>query len=353
MIDWRIVRAVRAWPGEIWLLLQATAAATLAWVVAERIGEHSDPFFAPIAAVVALSFPRGERGLSTVRLLAGVGVGIIAGELMLVLLGGGSWSLALAIFVAVVAARWLGPNRLLRNQAAAAAILTVAVADGEAGVDRLLDALIGAAVALVFTQVLFTPSPVGLVRRAEVSAITSMSDGLQQVADAVQRGEDELARVAAERLRAVRDELSELARATRASSRIVHHSLLWRSQRAALGPVIAEAGRLDLLGAGCLMLVRTAVAADPSAAQVLLPAMRQLAGTLAALAAADLDDTQIRQRAADQADHLLQRFAGEEAPADLVMAGAVASLRMVAYDMLRFAGVDERPGGERGADRLR
>ena len=101
MIGSRMAGAVRAWPGQIWLLLQATAAATVAWLVAEQISEHSDPFFAPIAAVVALSFPRGERGLSTVRLLAGVGVGITAGELMLILLGAGSWTLALAIFVAV------------------------------------------------------------------------------------------------------------------------------------------------------------------------------------------------------------------------------------------------------------
>ena len=43
-------------------------------------------------------------------------------------------------------------------QAASGAIITVAVADGQAGPQRLIDALIGAGVALVFTLVLFSRS---------------------------------------------------------------------------------------------------------------------------------------------------------------------------------------------------
>jgi uncharacterized membrane protein YgaE (UPF0421/DUF939 family) len=52
-------------------------------------------------------------------------------------------------------------------QTATASILTVAVAGGEAGTQRLADALIGAGVALVFSKFLFSPNPVLLVRRAE------------------------------------------------------------------------------------------------------------------------------------------------------------------------------------------
>lgn len=341
MIGSRVAGIWRAWSGDIWLLLQATAAATVAWAVAKQIGDHSNPFFAPIAAVVALSFGRGERGLSALRLLAGVGIGITVGELMVVLLGGDYWSLALAIFIAVVIARGLGADRLLRNQAAAAAILTVAVADGQAGLDRLLDALIGAGVALIFTQIVFTPPPVAMVRRAERAALTSMQDGLRLIAEAIERGEGGLTPLAAEQLRAVRDQLSELTRAQRASRRVLRHSLLWRSQRSLLEEVLVDASRLDLLGAGCLMLMRTAIAVDPSQAQILYPAMRKLAGILAGLAS-DLDDTEIRQQAADQVHHLLRNLAFEKVPADLVMTGAKASLQMVAYDLMVFAGIDQR-----------
>lgn len=73
--------AVRVWLAETWPLAQATAAATVAWVIAVGIGGHADPFFAPIAAVVALNFAQGERGRSAVRLVLGTCVGIVVGEL--------------------------------------------------------------------------------------------------------------------------------------------------------------------------------------------------------------------------------------------------------------------------------
>lgn len=154
----RTAAAFRTWLAETWPLVQATAAATVAWVIAVRIGGHDAPFFAPIAAVVALNFGRGERGRNAVRLVFGVCIGIVFGELTVVVLGGGWDGLALATFVALFIAQALGANRLMRVQAAAGAILTIAAADGGAGVNRLIDALIGAGVALVFTQVLFPPS---------------------------------------------------------------------------------------------------------------------------------------------------------------------------------------------------
>jgi uncharacterized membrane protein YgaE (UPF0421/DUF939 family) len=66
-----------------------TTAATAAWVIARRLGDHPDPFFAPIAAVVALNASRGERSSNAVRLLVGVVVGIVAGELAIGFLGAG------------------------------------------------------------------------------------------------------------------------------------------------------------------------------------------------------------------------------------------------------------------------
>jgi hypothetical protein len=62
-------QASRAWAVETWPLLKGTAAATLAWVIANHVVDHHEPFFAPIAAVVALNAPLGERGLNTLRLL--------------------------------------------------------------------------------------------------------------------------------------------------------------------------------------------------------------------------------------------------------------------------------------------
>lgn len=65
------VRDLRGAATIVWPL-QATAAATLAWVIAKEGLGHEDPFFASIAAVIALSTSLGERGLNALRLVQGV-----------------------------------------------------------------------------------------------------------------------------------------------------------------------------------------------------------------------------------------------------------------------------------------
>ena len=134
-------------------------------------------------------------------------------------------TLALATFAAMAVAVALGAARVTIAQAAASAILTVAVADGQAGPDRLVDALIGAGVALVFTQILFSPEPVALLRRAEAAALADMADALGLTARALEGDDDELADRAMSKLRDLRDRLAELSRTRRASSRVVRHSL--------------------------------------------------------------------------------------------------------------------------------
>ena len=80
-----------------------------------------------MAAVIALNTVLGERGRNAVRLLQGVMVGIAIGEVTLLLLGGGSGSLALATFAAMAVARAVGGTRIVVAQAAVAAILTLAL----------------------------------------------------------------------------------------------------------------------------------------------------------------------------------------------------------------------------------
>jgi uncharacterized membrane protein YgaE (UPF0421/DUF939 family) len=193
-------------------LVQGTAAATAAWVIAKQVVDHHEPLFAPIAAVIALNAPLGERGLNALRLLLGVVLGIVAGELATLALGGGYGALALATFAAMSVAQAAGGARITIAQAAAGAILTVAVADGHAGPDRLVDAMIGAGVALVFSQLLFAPEPVALLRRAEASALAEMADGLELTARSLERDDDELGERALSRLRHLRDRLAELGR---------------------------------------------------------------------------------------------------------------------------------------------
>lgn len=325
-------------------LVQVTAAATAAWALAKQLGDHEEPFFAPIAVVVALSSPLGERGSNAVRLLLGVMVGIAAGELTIAGLGGGYGRLALAMFVATAVARALGGPRLVMVQAAGGAILTVAAADGQAGVHRLVDAGIGAGVALVFSQFLLSPEPVALVRRAAADALARMADALSLAARALERDDDDLAAEATTMLRDLRDSLAELGRLRKASTRVARHSVIWRSR---IAPVVREnenAGHLDLLGVSCLMLTRTAMAVGPNDRATLAPSVHKIAGALKDIAA-DPGDQATRQSAVDHALDIARDLTGRDIPKGSPLAAAVMAVQMVTTDVMVFAGVDAEEAG--------
>jgi hypothetical protein len=342
-----IIRRLRAASGrplarvvaDAWPLLQGTGAATAAWLIAKYVLDHPEPFFAPIAALVALNTSLGERGRNALRLLQGVIIGIAVGELTLLTVGGGYGSLAVAILGATVVARAFSGARIVVAQAAVSAILVVALADADAGVARLIDALVGAGVALVFSQLLFSPEPVQLLRRAEKAALDVMAAGLFSTAEALEHDDDELAENAITRLREVRDDLSELGRVRRASTRVARRSLAWRSR---LEPVVEEqenAGHLDLLGSSCLVLARTAASLDSAERARLAPHVRDLAQALDELAGG-LGLRAVRQRVADRGLGVAAEISADGEPPDSAFAAAVLSVRMVVADLMVFAGID-------------
>jgi uncharacterized membrane protein YgaE (UPF0421/DUF939 family) len=332
-------RGLRRLREHLWTLVQIMLAATTAWLIAVHLAGHEDPFFAPIAAVSALSASLAERGLMALRLLLGVLLGISVGELASAALGGGYLALAIAIFCATALARILGSARIVVVQAGAGAILTVVAAAGDIGFHRLIDALIGAGVALVFSQMLFSPEPVALLRRAERLALADMADGLEMTARALERHVDAPAERAMRLLRQLRDRLTELGRVRRLSARSTRHSLVWRSRLSLLAVESAAASHLDLLGNSCLTLARSALLLDAPDRDRLVPCVRELARTLTDLAHG-LDDKGVRQRAADRAFQVTQAFSAAATPPVAALAPALSALRMVAADIMVFAGVE-------------
>jgi hypothetical protein len=271
--------------------------------------------------------------------LQGVLLGIIVGEATLATLGSGSGSMAVGIFVATALARAFGGTRIVIAQAAVSAILTVALADAEAGVERLTDALIGAGVALVFSQLLFSPEPLGMLRRAEAAALERMARGLALTARALVQGDDELAEQAIATLRELPDEVAELRRARRASSRVARRTLVWRGHTALVVSESENADHLDLLGSSCLILARVAPSLTPSERQGLEPRVRDLSEVLAVLAL-ELGDRETRQRATDRALEIANATSGADAPAGSTLGVAITSVRIVAADVMVFAGID-------------
>ena len=333
--------------SEWWPLGQATAGATVAWLIATHVIHHREPFFAPISAVVSLNASLGERGLNALRLLQGVILGIAVAEFTLFVLGGGYGSLALATFGALVLARALGGARIVLAQSAISAILTIAIANGEVGYQRLTDALIGTGVALAFSQLLFSPEPLGLLRRVEMNSLAAMAAALEMTAQALD-GDEALAERAIERQRKLRDHLSELARTRRTSARVARHSVAWRGQIAPLVRESEDAGHLDLLGGSCLLLTRTALEADEEDQRLLAPSVRTLSTTLANLAVQP-GDRSTRQSAVERSLEILHAMRLVRAEPDPQLAAALTAARLAVTDLMLFAGVD--PDEARAATR--
>src|SRR5215218_3372836 len=152
----------------MWPLFQIAAAATLAWLFAARVLGHPDAYFAPTAAIIALAATRGQRVRQAVEMVLGVAVGIGVGDLVVRAIGIGIWQLALIVALALAAALILGPGRMLSTEAAVSAALVATVSPQTQGFPptRFLDALLGGAVALVFSQLLFAVHPVKVHPRA-------------------------------------------------------------------------------------------------------------------------------------------------------------------------------------------
>jgi hypothetical protein len=220
-------------------------------------------------------------------------------------------------------------------------VLITTFGSREQGWERLLDALIGVGVALVFSQLLFAPEPLRLLRRAEGAVLSSLAEGLRLTADALEQNNHQLADQATRQLRAMRDDLVALNTVRAASARIVRHSLTWRMRAAQVALEKQRADQLDLLAGSGVMLARTAMATTDQERHSLAPAIRQLATALADMAR-DPGDGPARQRAADRALDLASWLIvhGAAVPAQSALADACAAVRMIAIDVMVFAGME-------------
>ena len=158
------------------------SAAGVAFAVARYGLGHPAPFFAPVAAWVALGFS-ADRNLRRVAELAiGVAVGVLAGDLLVHLIGNGPVQVAVVLAIAVLVARFLDRGDLLAIQAGVQAVVVVVLPPTAAGpVGRWVDALVGGLIALVVAA-LSPQDPRRRVRAVAEEAMTELADLLQVLA---------------------------------------------------------------------------------------------------------------------------------------------------------------------------
>jgi len=173
----------------VWFtLVQTSVAAGLSWYLAHDVLGHPQPFFAPIAAAVSLSISNVLRAQRAIQMMIGVTLGIGMGTLVQGLLGPGAVAITVAALIALCAAvfighGYIGQGMMFANQTVISAILVLALYRSNVGFERIYDALIGGAVAIVFAVVLFPADPLKVLRSARIGVLGVLHGVLSRAAD--------------------------------------------------------------------------------------------------------------------------------------------------------------------------
>jgi uncharacterized membrane protein YccC len=338
------------------VILQATIAATLAWLVATELVGHDAPFFAPVAAIITLGLTQGERGRRAVEVVLGVTLGIGIADLLVIALGDGWWQLALVVALAMSIALLLGSGPMFAQQAAvsAALVATLQPPDGGVSFARAVDALIGGGFALAISALVLPAHPGRMVREAAAPVLAELAAVLEDVAGALAARDREAVQAALDRGRGI-DELA----------RNLDHAPVAGRETARLAPprrrllgtvdVYADAAaQIDLAIRNVRVLARgarRAIDLDENVPPEVADAVRDLAAAVRALGGA-LDDPgrgdAVREpalRAAGKATHVL------ESTGNLSVTVIVGQVRSTAVDLLRGSGMsyEEAVDAVRGA----
>jgi uncharacterized membrane protein YgaE (UPF0421/DUF939 family) len=294
-------------------VLLAAVAAALAWLLAHRVLGHPQPFFAPIAATIALSTSRIQRSRRTAQMVAGVLLGIGIGELLVAILGTTTVALGVIVFLTLSAALLsgegiFGEGMMFANQAAASAILVVTLHRAGTGSERAIDALVGGGVALALGVILFPAQPMRLLHQAERAVLDALVGLLTEVVRLVREHEEPPPDWILRSGHEVHRLLGTLARArSTAHANVRVAPRRWRL-RPTVDAEIERIARLDLLANAVLSLTRAATTTERRDEHLsdglvgdiaaLRDALRRLAGAPRPWSSAELEAVRAKARRA-------------------------------------------------------
>jgi hypothetical protein len=205
----RLARARRNLdPRTVGQLAQSAVAAAISWEIALQLPNTSNhPFFAPMAAAIALNAELGRRGRQAIEMMTGVSLGILIGAIAIEIGGSGVWQVLVVTFVALAIATAAGASRMVRGQSATSALLVVTLYGPTSNLtfQRLEDAAIGGAVAIVIARFLLPVDPIPLVREEARNLRGQLADALDEAAAALAAGDRGRGERAVERIWGVDD----------------------------------------------------------------------------------------------------------------------------------------------------
>jgi uncharacterized membrane protein YgaE (UPF0421/DUF939 family) len=338
-------------------ILEATVAATAAWVIDTRLVGHPQPFFAPAAALIVLGQARGARVLRAVEVLIGVAGGVLVADVVAQALGPHTTVTILTVVVAtLVIATAIGASTVLLVQATVSALYVAVVTPPTDTVIpfRFVDALVGGGVALVVNQLAKPRNPLQPLVVEARELFEEVVAVLEESADALEASDRDAARAALDRARRADAKVDELRGAVSAARESLVFDVRRRQRLPRVHSVDSATSQVDYVVRTVRVLTRATVSltrqpgVDPPAE--LVAAIRSLAAAVRAVErafAAELagDEEAVDRQVAEAERTALEavRCGGRLLPGSptLQVVVIVGQLRNAAIDLLRAIGVDD------------
>jgi uncharacterized membrane protein YgaE (UPF0421/DUF939 family) len=327
-------------------ILQSAGAAGLAWAVAVLLSPSPQPIFAPISALITLGASLSQRLRRTVELLIGVALGILSGDLLILVIGTGALQITVVVTLAMTVSVLVGGSNVLISQAASSAVLVATLVPPTTGgiyYTRFVEALIGGTVGIVVNALVLPLNPVAIVRRAADPVLNDLAAALELVAYALRSRNPAAARTATDHGWAAQEHLNAFAEALEVgneTSRIA--PLRWRSQ-GHLGQYLNTSAHLEHAVRNVRVLLRRA-AALLAQDEPVPPGLPDVIDTLAHAVRALRDDLARSRYPRVTREDLLRachRSAGSLHGARTLSGQVmVAQVRSTAVDLLEATGLD-------------
>ncbi len=239
------VRIRRLWLSAV-PIAQCAIAAGLAWWFALEVLGHQQPFFAPIAAVISLGLSLGRRWRRSVELVAGVTIGILVGDLLIVEIGSGGWQIVVVVALAMAVAVFLDDGPLIPMQAASSAVLvaTLLPPGGIGGFHRAIDALTGGLIGIL-VGALLPANPAARARRDAATVLATVRDAARQLAEGMRAGNESMVFAALEKARGTQGAINTMRQDMSGGREISTLSPLYWGSRLRLQRISATADPID------------------------------------------------------------------------------------------------------------
>ena len=171
----------------------------MSWFIAADVLDNNIPVFAPLAALLTVQVTVWESVSRGLQRVLGVVVGVLVAFGFARLAGIHAWSIALVVFVSILAgqALRLGQQGSVQVPVSALLVLVLGAATSGYALDRVVDTAIGAAVGVLVNLVVVPPTRLDEARGKVQGVAGTLAGLLRQVAhDLVVPGSDLSAQLA-------------------------------------------------------------------------------------------------------------------------------------------------------------